>query len=152
MKNMLHKNLVCLIAILLSFFMASNLHAQTNPEDLWGIWDLEIVEITRYGESEIHTLESLYADKENLPRNMFTQLFFFDDQVGTKSTEELFASERNLNHKGSFSINDGILSINIDTEQPRFFTYIIEDELLKIDYTQEDTHFYLVYKLYKETE
>jgi len=153
MKKILQNSLIRAFSVLLSLFMVNNLQAQTNPEDLWGTWDLETVEITRQGVSETHYLESLLADKENLPRNMFTQFYFFSDQVGVSSTEEIFVSGGNLNLKGSFTADDGILIISIYDEQPRTFTYIIENDMLQIWYTQEDdTQLYLVYKLFKMPE
>ena len=153
MKKILHNSLIRTFSVWLSLFMVNNLQAQTNPEDLWGTWDLETVEITKSGVTETHSLTGLLADKENLPRNMFTLLYFFNNQIGVNNTESEFVSGENLNLKGAFTANDGILTITINNEQPRTFSYIIENDLLKIWYTQDDeTQLYLVYKLFKMPE
>ena len=146
---MLHKNLIHLILVLLSLFILNNLHAQNSYEQLWGTWDLDTIEMTRQGVTEIHSLESLYADKENLPRNMFTQFYFFSNQIGGHNTESELVPSEDLNQKGYFSTDDGKLIITMGDEQPRIFTYIIKNDFLKIWYTQDDTQFYLVYKLSK---
>jgi len=152
-NNVLQNSLIRAFSVLLSLFMVNNLHAQTNPEDLWGTWELETVAITKQGVTEIHLLTDLLTDKENLPRNMFTRLYFFNDQVGVNNTESEFVSGENLNFKGSFTADDGILIITINNEQPRIFTYIIENDLLQIWYMQDDdTQLYLVYKLFKMPE
>jgi len=150
MKKILHNSLIRAFSVLLSLFIGCNLQAQTNPEDLWGTWELETVEITKSGITETHSFESLLADKENLPRNMFTRLYFFDDKIGVNTTESEFVSGENLSLKGVFTADDGMLTITMNNEQPRIFSYIIENELLKIGYSQDDeTQLYLVYKLYK---
>jgi len=152
MKNLLQKKLKTLFTVLLVLFTTTNLQAQTEHRHLWGTWELETIEITKQGVPEIHYLESLLADKENLPRNMFTQLYFFNDQVGVSSTEEIFVSGGNLNVKGSYTADDGVLIITMNNELPRMFTYIIENELLKIWYTQDNIELHLVYKLFKNRD
>jgi len=153
-NNQMHRSYIRLLSVLLlSLFVLNNIQAQTNPKDLWGVWELETVKITRHGVTEIYSLTDLLADKENLPRNMFTRLYFFTNRVGVQNTESEFVSDDNLNYKGSFTADDGILIITIYDEQPRIFTYIIENDLLQIWYMQDDdTQLYLVYKLIKDTE
>jgi len=147
MKNILQKKLKTLFTVLLVLFTANNLQAQTDPTQLWGYWDLETVELTKHGVTEKYSIETLLLDLENLPRNMFTQFYFFSDQIGVSSTEEIFLPGETHNHKGSFTTEGGKLLITLRGEQPRIFTYLIEDDLLKIEYTQEDVQFHLVYKL-----
>ena len=151
-NNKMHRSFIRLFSVLLLSLFVNNLQAQTNLEHVWGYWDLDTVEITKQGVTEKHTLKSLLADKENLPKDMFTRLFLFDDQVGTNSTEEEFLSAEHLNQKGSFTVEDGKLLITMANEQARIFTYIRENDLLRIWYTREDTQFYLVYKLFKTEE
>jgi len=147
MKNLLHKKLITLFTVVLVLFTANNLQAQNTHEPLWGVWSLEIVEISKQGVSETHSYEALLADKENLPRNMFTSLYFFDDNIGINTTESEFVSGENLNQKGLFGIENGNLIITLFNEQPRIFSYVIENECLKLWYKQDETEFYLVYTL-----
>jgi hypothetical protein len=128
--------------------MLNNLQAQHSHKQLWGTWVLDTIGVTKQGVSEKHSLTDLLADKENLPRNMFTMLYFFDNQVGVGSTETEFVPAENLSLKGSFTTDNGKLIVTMQEEQPRVFTYAIENEVLKIWYTQEDTQFYLIYKLF----
>ena len=147
-NNKKHRSIIRLFSVLLGLFGLTHLQAQTSPEHLWGAWEIESIEINKPGLTEIHSLESLLEDKENLPRNLFTRLYFFDDQVGVNYIEEA----ENLNQKGTFSVEDGKLLITMRNEQTRVFTYTIEGDLLKIGYAQDDTQFYLVYKSFKNKE
>ena len=151
-NNILHNRLIHALFILMSLFMLNNLQAQTSKEDLQGTWSLDMAEITKQWVTEKHTLESLYADKENLPRNMFIRLYFFDGYMSVDTTESEFLPGEKVNSKGTFIIDDGKLIVTMRNEQPRIFTYSIEDEFLKVWYTQEDTEFYLVYKLFNNNE
>ena len=152
-NNILHRRFIRLFSvILLSLFMSNNLQAQSKNQHIWGIWDLDTIEITKQGVTEKYSIESLLADKVNIPRNMFTRLFFFDDQIGISSTEEIFAQGEYINQKGSFTIEDGKLIVTIGNEQTRTFKYTVENEFLKIEYTRGNTEFKLIYKLYKNAE
>ena len=140
---------IAVIAVLFSLFVTGWTSAQQIDERLWGTWLLDTVELTaQRGATQQHSLTSLFADKSNLPRNMFTQLYFFDDQIGVCSTETEFVRGEEVSMKGSFTTNDGELIITIRGEQSRQFVYSIEDDLLKISYTDGDTQFYLIYKLW----
>ena len=132
--------------------MLNNLQGQTNPRQLWGTWELEKIEITKQGVTETHSLENLLADLRNLPRDMFTRLYFIDNQIEIKTTEEMFLPEEHLNQKGSFTTEGDKLFINLLREEPRIYSYFIADDLLKIEYAQKETHYYLTYKLFKTIE
>jgi hypothetical protein len=103
--------------------------------------------MTKQGITKKYSLNDLFADKKNLPRNMFTTLYFFDNQIGVHSTETEFVAPENVSLKGSFTTNNQQLIVTMREEQPRTFTYKIENEYLKIWYVQDDTQFYLIYKL-----
>ena len=143
----MHQNLKRIIPIILILFMLNNLQAQNNPQSLWGVWSLDSVTLTKQGVTENHSFENLLVDRDNLPRNMFTSLYFFDNQIGISSTDEFFPLDGNLNQKGTFTTEGNNLTITLQGETPRIFTYFIENELLKIEYTREDVQFHLVYKL-----
>ena len=140
---------IAVITVIFSLFVTGWTSAQQIDERLWGIWLLDTVELTaQRGATQRHSLASLFADKSKLPRNMFTQLYFFDDQIGVCNTETEFARGEDVSMKGSFTANDGELMVTIQGEQSRTFLYSIEDDLLKISYTEGDTQFYLIYKLW----
>ncbi len=140
---------VGLFGISASSFAQETVNNETAMVDhrLWGTWNLDIVELTKNGVTKKYSLDVLLADKNNLPRNMFTSLYFFDDQIGVHSTETEFGFDVNL--KGSFTANDGILTVTMREEQSRSFMYVIENEMLRIWHTKGDTQFNLIYKLYR---
>jgi len=147
-NNKLHRRFIRLFSvILLSLFISNSLQAQTNSEDLWGTWSLDTIEITKNGVSTKHSIETLLKDRANLPRHLFTQLYFFDNQIGVHSTESEFGSTESQSFKGSYTTDNGKLIVTMREGQPRTFAYILENEILKIWYTRGDTQFYLVYKL-----
>jgi len=147
MKNKLQKKLLHVLSTLLILFVLNNSQAQNNHERLWGVWSLDSVELTNNGNTEKYSMETLFANQELLPRNIFTRLYFFADQIGISTTEEIFLPDENHNQKGSFTIEGNKLFITLRGEQPRKFTYLIEDEFLKTWHRQDDTEFNLVYKL-----
>ena len=122
-------------------------NAQNIDERLWATWNLETVELTVQGTTQKYSWTVLRANKNLLPRNMFTALYFFDDQVGINSSETEFVSVENLCMKGSFSTNNGELIITLCEEQPRKFTYTIENDVLKLMYTVGITQLNLSFKL-----
>ena len=148
MKKMITKQLKkAMITVIFSFFVMSWVNAQQIDNNLWGIWKLSMVELTKGGVTRTCTYEDLLADKNNLPRNMFTSLYFFGDKVGVGSTETEFVPSENLNFKGTFTTNNGQLIVTIKGEQPRTFAYEVDNSLLKIRYTEGDVQFYLIFKL-----
>ena len=152
-NNQMHRSFIRYLSVLLlSLFVLNNLHAQTTPEHLWGTWELDTVEITKEEITEKHSLKNLLADLQNLPRDMFTRLYFIDDKIEINSTEEMFLPQENWNQKGSFSVEDNKLLIKLQREESRIFTYLITDDLLKIEFTRKETHFNLNYKLLKTIE
>ena len=147
MKNLVHKSLLPFFFILVSLFIFNNSQAQSSHEQLWGVWSLDSVELTKNGNTEKYSIETLLANQELLPRNIFTRLYFFSDQIGISTTEEIFLPDESHNLKGSFTIEGDILYITLQGEQPRKFTYLLGDEFLKTWYRQDDKEFYLVFKL-----
>jgi len=141
-----------LTGIFIAAATTAQLFAQNNYQHIWGNWDLDTIEITKQGVTEIYSIETLLADKENIPRNMFTRLFFFDDQIGISSTEEIIAQGQPINQKGSFTIENEKLIVTMNNEQSRTFTYSVENDFLKIEYTRGSTEFKLIYKRYKNAE
>ena len=138
---------VIILIKILAVFTAAWVNAQQVDERLWGTWKLETVEITANGFTKQYSLEDLLVDKSRLPRNLLLSLYFFNDQVGACTSETEFSYEMETNIKGSFTTNNGELTTTIYGEQPRTFTYTIEDDLLKIRYSQANTQFDVNYKL-----
>ncbi|MDR1729038.1 MAG: hypothetical protein LBR52_00020 [Prevotellaceae bacterium] len=136
-----------LFSISASSFAQETVTNETAMVDhrLWGTWDLDTVELTRNGVTKKYALDVLLADKNNLPRNMFTQLYFFANQIGVSNTEEEFIAGESLNLKGSFTVDNGNLIVTMQEEHSRVFTYTIENKFLKIWFTRGDTQFYLIY-------
>jgi len=115
-------------------------------ERLRGTWTLETAELTAGGVTQKQTLETLFDDVNKLPRDLLTALYFFDNRVGVNSTETEFVS--NVSLKGSFfTTNNELLTINLYGEEARVFTYVVENECLKIWYERSQVQFYLIYKL-----
>ena len=133
--------------MLFSCFTMSGIKAQSIDERLWGTWKLSTIVLTVQGITQEYTMEALLANKSKLPRNMFTGLLFFEDQVGVNSTETEFVPTEELSLKGTFTTDNGKLVISLRGKQPRSFAYEFENSFLRIRYTQGDTQFYLVYKL-----
>ena len=121
--------------------------AQTTDERLWGVWDLDSIELTINSVTQRYTLPVLLANRSILPRNMLTQLYFFKDQIGVNSTETEFVSAENVSLKGSFTANDGKLNVTMRDGNARTFNYSIENEFLKIRYSESPIEFYLIYRL-----
>jgi len=119
----------------------------TVDERLWATWGLKTAEITVGGNVKTYTLKTLLADRDNLPENVFLSLYFFDDQVGICISEKGFINEFDVNAKGSFSINNGELTIAIYEEQSHTFTYAVENDQLNVRYTYKDVQYNLTYKL-----
>ena len=148
-KGVMEKELkIAAGAVLFFLFVTRWASAQQIDQNLWGTWELNTVELTKQGVvAQKSSLTDLFANKNNLPRNMFTQLYFFDDQIGVNSTETEFVSAENLSLKGNYTANDGTLIVTMYGEPSRIFTYALSNERLEIWYTEEGTQFYLVYKL-----
>ncbi|MCL2097819.1 MAG: hypothetical protein FWH23_03560 [Bacteroidales bacterium] len=136
--------IMVLCILLLCCFTTGKASAQHSDERLEGLWELKTITITVDDVSQTYSVEELLADKSRLPRNMFTSLYFFDDQIGVNSTETEFVPEVSL--KGTFTANEGTLIVTMREEQSRTFNYTFENELLKIEYTQASRQFYLIYK------
>ena len=151
-KGMIKQLKIAVITVMFSLFVVSWVNAQQIDNRLWGTWSLDTIELTKDGVPRQYTLETLLADKSNLPRNMFTWLYFFGDQIGVHSTETEFVPAVDVSLKGNFTTNDGLLIVTMYEESPRTFTYEIEDDLLIIKYTEGDVQFYLVYKLLHKIE
>ena len=148
MKKRIKKQLkIAVLTVVFSSFMPNWANAQQIDNRLWGTWRLSMVEITTDGVTRACTSEALLADKSNLPRNLFTGLYFFDEKVGVNSTETEFVPSDRVRLKGTFTANNGTLIITLRGEEPREFSYEVGNELLNIRYTEGDTQFYLIYKL-----
>ena len=145
--NMKTKMLIFLVVMSVSFFSTTFVGAQEIDKRLWGVWDLDSVELTINRVTQKYPLPVLMADKSRLPRNMFTQLYFFSDQIGVNSTETEFVPVENVTLKGSFTTNNGSLVITLRGEPPLIFTYSIEGNRLDIRYTVGEIQFYLIFKL-----
>jgi len=123
---------------------------QDIDKRLWGTWQLDSVGMTVNRVEQKYKLSTLLADRKLTPRNMFTALYFFGNQVGVNSTESFFATPL-PSLKGTFTTNNGLLTVTLRDSQPRTFTYSVEDKRLKIWYTLENIQFYLLYRLTHET-
>ena len=146
-KGMMKQLKIAVITVLFSLFVTGWVNAQQIDKRLWGTWNLDEIELKKSGTTRQYTLDALLADKGNLPRNMFTWLYFFNDQIGVHSTETEFRRAEDLNLKGRFTTNNGQLIVTMRGEISRSFDYEIEDNLLRIRYTDEVYQFFLVYKL-----
>ena len=145
-KGMIKQMKIAVITVMFSLFVVGWVNAQQIDNRLWGAWSLDTIELKKDGVPRQYTLETLLADKSNLPRNMFTRLYFIEDQIGVHTTEAEFVSMTNVSLKGNFTTDDGLLIVTMYGEQSRIFTYAIDSELLKIRYTEGDTQLYLIYK------
>lgn len=135
------------IVMIFACLCTGRLHAQNVDQRLWGIWDLETVEITSNNVTQQYPFADLLTNKETLPRNMFTSLAFFANEVAVNRTDIYFIPAHEVNMKGSFSTNNGQLTITIRTEEPRTFDYTIESETLKLKYTELNMQYQLFFKL-----
>lgn len=144
-----YKLLTYAVAGLLLFCLTtSRAEAQQADERLWATWNLESIEITVGKTTQSYTLEELLSDKKKLPRNLFTSLYFYENEIGVSNTESEFVSDDDMvSLKGRFITNNGTLIVTMYGEEPRVFTYTIEDDVLNIRYTAAERQFYLTYKL-----
>jgi len=118
---------------------------------LWGAWNLEAVEITTGKDVKTYTLETLLANANIIPSNLFTLLVFFENivEAGISHNHTEFASEKESRLtalKGTFTTKNGQLTINLHEKQPRTFVYSIENNRLKISFNHSGTQFNLIYK------
>lgn len=116
-------------------------------EHLWATWGLETAVITADNSSKTYTLADLLAEKNLLAGNIFLSLYFFDNQVGVTLNKTAFSPEFEQSLKGFVTTNNGELTMTMRDRQTHTFMYVIENERLKISYTQADTQYYLTYKL-----
>ena len=140
------KTIILTCLLLLTGIIAQ---AGTLDERLWGTWGLETATVTTGSDVKAYTVESLLADRDKLPKNLFLSLLFFNDQMGACSSEEALVYEFDMNVKGSFSTDNGQLTVTLREKQPRTFAYVIENDKLKVRYTQGNTQYDLIYKLIK---
>jgi len=118
----------------------------TVDERLWATWGLETVEITTDNSSKTYTLADLLADKNLLSENLFLSLYFFEHRLGATSSQKEFVYEFDINVKGSFSTDNGHLTITLYEQPPLTFVYAIENDRLNIHYTQGNRQYHLIYK------
>ena len=135
------------LIIMYACLTAGTVSAQTVDERLWGRWDLDSVVLTSNRIAQKYNLPVLLADKSKLPRNMLTSLYFFEDQIGVNTTETEFVPAENVSMKGSFTTDNGKLTITMQDRTTRAFTYTVDDRTLKIWYVEGIIEFYLIYKL-----
>ncbi|MDR0296340.1 MAG: hypothetical protein LBH91_09260 [Prevotellaceae bacterium] len=138
------------IAIAILCITETKAQDNTQPVDkgLWATWELETITISTQDLTRSHSLEELLAKKSKLPRNMFTSLYFFENEIGVNSTGAESVSDSNMiSLKGTYTAGNGELVVNIYGEQSRTFNYAIENDILKISYSHAEGQFYLLYKL-----
>ena len=128
-----------------------SLNAATVDERLWATWGLETVEITTGGVTKEYSLETLLANANIIPSNLFTLFIFFGNEVeaGISHAHAEFAAEKESRLtalKGTFTTENGQLTITLREKQPRTFGYSIENNRLKISFNHSGAQFNLIYK------
>ncbi|MCL2098721.1 MAG: hypothetical protein FWH23_08210 [Bacteroidales bacterium] len=139
----------CLLLPVAAFAQTGE-NSTTVDERLWAIWSLETVEITADGTTKQYSLETLLANTSILPRNMFTTLDFFGNEIEADisyaHTEFAAEAESLLTAvKGTFTASNGQLTLSLREKEPRTLAYSIENNLLRISFSYEDRKFNLIY-------
>jgi len=146
-KSAIKRLLTVVLMLLFIGIITGKANAQHIDENLWGSWQIETIAITIDGVSKTYSIEELLTDKNRLPRNMFTSLYFHENGIGVNNTETEFDSDDNMvSLKGTFTAGNGEMVVTMYGEQSRTFSYTIENNLLKIHYAQANRQFDLTYK------